>query len=131
MAKLGMMKKGYRLLNFYKLSPFTRSSNQNEDLIQKVKYFSDKEKFVVLLTDKMKIQENLVWDKYKGELIVVLGNNDVNYATLSKVTTVASHVLVFLIRSIVNPLVLQQMAVQLLQFLRFYGMPFLYMKNVC
>ena len=131
MAKLGMMKKGYRLLNFSKLSPFTRSSNQNEHLIQKVKDFSDKEKFVVLLTDKMKIQENLVWDKYKGELIVVLGNNDVNYATLSKVTTVASNVLVFLIRSIVNPLVLQQMAVQLLQFLRFYGMPYLYMKNVC
>ena len=85
-----MMKKGYWLLNFSKLSPFPRSSNQNEDLIQKVKDFSNKEKFVVLLTDKMKIQENLVWDKYKGELIVVLGNNDVNYATLSKVTTVAS-----------------------------------------
>ena len=79
----------------------------------------------------MKIQENLVWDKYNGELIVVLGNNDVNYATLSKVTTVASHVLVFLIRSIANPLFLQQMAVQLLHFLRFYGMPFLYTKNVC
>ena len=126
-----MMKKGYWFLNFSKSSSFTRPSNQNEDLIQKLKDFSDKEKFVVLLMDKMKIQENLVWDKYKGVLIVVLGNNDANYATLSKVTTVASHVLVFLIRSIVNPLVLQQMAVQLLHFLRFYGMPFLYMENFC
>ena len=55
--------------------------------------------------DEMKIQENLVWDKHNGELIgyVDLGDIDLNYATLSKVTTVASHVLVFLIRSIVNP----------------------------
>ena len=53
----------------------------------------------------MKIQENLVWDKHNGELIgyVDLGDIDLNYATLSKVATVASHVLVFLIRSIVNP----------------------------
>ena len=55
--------------------------------------------------DEMKIQENLVWDKHTGELIgyVDLGDIDLNYAKLSKVTTVASHVLVFLIRSIVNP----------------------------
>ena len=75
------------------------------ELRHKVKYFSDKGKFVVLLMDEMKIQENLVWDKHNGELIgyVDLGDIDLNYATLSKVTTVASHVLVFLIRSIVNP----------------------------
>ena len=55
--------------------------------------------------DEMKTQENLAWDKHNGELIgyVDLGDIDLNYATLSKVTTVASHVLVFLIRSIVNP----------------------------
>ena len=70
-----------------------------------VKEISDKEKFVVLLMDEMKIQENLVWDKHNGELIeyVHLGDIDLNYATLSKVTTVASHVLVFLIRSVANP----------------------------
>ena len=75
------------------------------ELRYKVKEFSDKEKFVVLLMDKMKIQENLVWDKYNGELIgyVDLGDINLNHATLSKVTTVASHVLVFLIRSIINP----------------------------
>ena len=75
------------------------------ELRHKVNYFSDKGKFVVLLMDEMKIQENLVWDKHNGELIgyVDLGDIDLNYATLSKVTTVASHVLVFLIRSIVNP----------------------------
>ena len=55
--------------------------------------------------DEMKTQENLAWDKHNGELIgyVDLGDIDLNYATLSKVTTVASHVLVFLIRNIVNP----------------------------
>ena len=75
------------------------------ELRHKVKDFSDKEKFIVLLMDEMKIQENLVWHKHNSELIgyVDLGDIDLNYATLSKVTTVASHVLVFLIRSIVNP----------------------------
>ena len=75
------------------------------ELRHKVKDFSDKEKFVVLLMDEMKIQENLVWDKDTGELIgyVHLGEIDLNYATLSTVTTVGYHVLVFLIHSIVNP----------------------------
>ena len=73
------------------------------ELRHKVKYFSDKGKFVVLLMDEMKIQENLVWDKHNGELIGYVDLGDINYAAMSKVTTVASHVLVFLIRSIVNP----------------------------
>ena len=80
-------------------------SKHHCELRHKVKYFSDKEKLVVLLMDEMKIQGNLVWDKENGELIgyVDLGDIDVNYVTLPKVTTVASHVLVFLIRSFVNP----------------------------
>ena len=75
------------------------------ELRHKVKDFSDKEKFVVLLMNEMKIQENLVWDKHNGELrgCVHIGDTDLNYATLSKVTTVAFHILFFLIRSIVNP----------------------------
>ena len=73
------------------------------ELRHKVTEFSDKEKFVVLLMDEMKIQENLVWDKHNGELIGYVDLGDINYAAMSKVTTVASHVLVFLIRSIVNP----------------------------
>ena len=39
------------------------------ELRHKVNYFSDKGKFVVLLMDEMKIQENLVWDKHNGELL--------------------------------------------------------------
>ena len=76
-----------------------RGFNPNimRELRHKLKEFSDKEKFVVLLMGEMKIQENLVWDKYNGELIgyVDIGDTDLNYATLSKVTIIASHVLVF------------------------------------
>ena len=56
--------------------------------------------------DEMKIQEDLVWDKHTGDLIgyVNLGDSQLNYATLKKSDDIASHVLVFLLRSIVNPL---------------------------
>ena len=54
----------------------------------------------------MKIQDDLVWDKHTGELIgfVDLRDPDLNYATLKDTNELATHVLVFQIRSIVNPL---------------------------
>ena len=54
----------------------------------------------------MKIQEALVWDKYSGELIgfVDLGDITTNYAVLKDVEELATHILVFLVNSIVNPL---------------------------
>ena len=54
--------------------------------------------------DEMKTKENLVWDKHNGELIgyLDLGEIDLNYATLSKVTTAPPHAFVFLIRSILH-----------------------------
>ena len=83
-----------------------RGFNENiiDELKHKVKDFSDAEKFIVLLFDEMKIQENLVWDKHSGELIgyVDLGDPSLNYATLEKVDEIASHVLVFMIRSVIN-----------------------------
>ena len=50
----------------------------------------------------MKIQEDLVWDKHTGDLIgyVDLGDTELNYATLKKSEEVATHMLVFLVRSI-------------------------------
>ena len=39
------------------------------ELLEKVKHFSDNEKCFVMLMDEMKIQENLVWDKHTGDLI--------------------------------------------------------------
>jgi len=76
-----------------------------KELIRKTADFSEAEKYVVMLFDEMKIQENLVWDKHTGELIgyVDLGNAEVNLATFNAVDTIASHVLVLMIRSIVNP----------------------------
>ena len=82
----------------------------NSKIINELKYkvssFSDAEKYMVLLLDEMKVQENLVWDKHSGELIgyVDLGDPAVNYANFDKVDTVATHILVFMLRSIVNPL---------------------------
>ena len=75
------------------------------ELNQKIKRFSDEEKFVTLLFDEMKMQENLVWDKHSGDLIgfVDLGDTNINYATLTKADQLATHVLGFLVRSIVNP----------------------------
>ena len=54
----------------------------------------------------MKIQENLRLDKHSGELIrfVDLGDINVNVPTLKNTQTLATHVLVFLVKSVVNPL---------------------------
>ena len=54
----------------------------------------------------MKIQEDLAWDKYAGELIgfVDLGDKEINVSTLKNVRELATHTLVFLVKIIVNPL---------------------------
>ena len=82
----------------------------NKDVIQElcsiVAQFQDIEKYGVLLLDEMKIKEDLVWDKHTGDLIgfVNLGDPELNFATLKKSSELASHVVLFLLRSIVNPL---------------------------
>ena len=75
------------------------------ELLKKVENFSENEKYFVILMDEMKIQENLVLDKHTGDLVgnVDLGDIDLNYATLQKSNNIATHVLVFLLRSIINP----------------------------
>ena len=77
-----------------------------EELKQKTAEFSDSERYVIILFDEMKIQEDLVWDKHTGELIgyVDLGDIKLNYATLNDVKELATHILVFLVKSVVNPL---------------------------
>ena len=76
------------------------------DLKGKTKEFSEQERYVTILLDEMKIQDDLVWDKHTGESIgfVDLGDPDLNYGTLKDTNELATHVLVFLICSIVNPL---------------------------
>ena len=38
------------------------------ELLEKIKHFSDNENFFVMLMDEVKIQENLVWGKHTGDL---------------------------------------------------------------
>ena len=58
------------------------------------------ERFVFIIFDEMKIQEDLVWDKYSGELIgfVDLGDTHTNFATLDDIKELATHALVFLLK---------------------------------
>ena len=48
-----------------------RGFNKNiiNNIKNKIKHFSDNDKFFVILMDEMKIQSNLVWGKHTGELI--------------------------------------------------------------
>ena len=77
-----------------------------DELKKKTELFSESERYVTILFDEMKIQEDLVWDKHTGELIgfVDLGDTKLNYATLKNVSELATHILVFLVKSVVNPL---------------------------
>ena len=54
----------------------------------------------------MKIQSNLVFDKHTNELIgfVDLGDDDVNAAVFDTPTTLASHVLAFMVRGVASDL---------------------------
>ena len=76
------------------------------ELSSKTKDFSSLEKYIVLSFDEMKIQDDLVYDKNTGELIgfIDLGDTDVNRATLANMEKIATHVLVFLVKSVMNPL---------------------------
>ena len=76
------------------------------ELTKKTANFSNEEKFVVISFDEMKVQEDLVWDKHTNELIgfVDLGDPAMNFSTFKEADKIATHVLVFLIKSVVNPL---------------------------
>lgn len=76
------------------------------DLKHKTQLFSNPERYIVICFDEMKVQEDLVWDKNTGELVgfVDLGDMNVNNAVLSQESQLATHILVFLIKSVVNPL---------------------------
>ena len=51
------------------------------ELLEKVIHFFDNEKFSVMLMDDMRIQENIVWDKHKGDFIgsFCFGDAELNY----------------------------------------------------
>ena len=76
-----------------------------KDLKQKTEDFSGQERYMTILIDKMKIQD-LVLEENSRELIgfIDLGDEDLNFSTFKDTSQIATHVLVFLIRSIINPL---------------------------
>ena len=76
------------------------------NLLKKTASFSEIEKYVTILFDEMKIQENLVCDKHSGELIgfVEVGDINVNFATLKNTQFTCRNVLVVLVKSVGNPL---------------------------
>ena len=76
-----------RTLRDYKkyIRPKRRFNNEVVDeLNKKTELFSESERYVTILFEEMKIQEDLVWDKHTGELIgfVDLGDMKLNYATV-------------------------------------------------
>ena len=70
------------------------------NLLKKTASFSEIEKYVTILFDEMKIQENLVCDKHSGELIgfVEVGDINVNFATLKNTQFTCRNVLVVLVK---------------------------------
>ena len=71
-----------------------------ETLREKTSSATGIQRYVVLVMDKMKIQSNLVFDKYLGDLIgfVDLGDPMTNYACLGNEDVIATHALAFLVR---------------------------------
>ena len=71
-----------------------------ESLRDKASSAAGIQRYVVLVMDEMKIQSNLVFDKYSGDLIgfVDLGDPMTNYACLGDEDVMATHALAFLVR---------------------------------
>ena len=82
------------------------SSEVIAELYSFTKDFSGFQKFVCLAFDEMKIQSNLVGNKYSGELIsyVDLGDPDINYTTFVKDDKLATHALVYYVCGIATDL---------------------------
>ena len=78
-----------------------------KELAEKTKSFMAIERYIVLVFDEMKVQEDLVWDKTTGKLISFedLGDRDLNYATLQNAQQLATHLLIFMVKSISNPVI--------------------------
>ena len=76
------------------------------ELKKQVEKLKDHQRKVVISLDEMKIQENLVYDKYSGNLVgfVDLGDPDLNYAMFSDTNALATHVMVFYLRGISSDL---------------------------
>ena len=93
-----------RVLRDYKnyFKPKAGINKENiECLREKTKSFSDVQRYVALVMDEMKIQSNLVFDKFSGDLIgfIDLGDPLTNYAYVEE-ESIATHALAFLVRGL-------------------------------
>ena len=72
------------------------------ELIKSSKDYHGTQRYTILTFDEMKIQDNLVWNKYSGDLVgfVDLGDPETNYATFQNADAVATHALAFMVRGI-------------------------------
>ena len=78
-----------------------------KDLTERTKNFSESERYVSILIDEMKVQEDLVFDKNSGNLVgfVDLGDEIMNESMLvNDLDKLATHVMVFMVKSVKNPL---------------------------
>ena len=77
-----------------------------EELKKETSSYFDVQRYVVILFDEMKIMNNLVFDKFNGELIgfTDLRDPDVNFVLLERVDMIATHALAFLIRGVCTQL---------------------------
>ena len=91
--------------NFFKPKPGFNEANVSQ-LKEQTSQLFDVQRYVILSFDEMKIQSSLVFDKHSNELIgfVDLGDDDVNIAAFDSCSGIASHVLAFMIRSVVSDL---------------------------
>ena len=76
-----------------------------QSLREKTASFTDVQRYIVVM-DEMKIQSNLVFDKFSGELIgfVDLSDPATNYANLADEEPIATHALAFLVRGLCTDL---------------------------
>jgi hypothetical protein len=94
-----------RVLRDYKnyFKPGAGITKENiEELKEKTSGFCGIQKYVAVIMDEMKIQENLVFDKTSGELIgfIDLGDPLTTFANVDEDVPVASHALAFLVRGL-------------------------------
>ena len=70
------------------------------------KDFSNLQRYICLAFDEMKIQSNLVYNKYSGEIIgyLDLGDPDIDYTTFVKDDELETHALVYYVRGIATDL---------------------------
>lgn len=96
MKKQLLISKSYQVEDVCKITKIIPDQSVDLNYIwiaKKIANFSDKENFFVYLMDEIKILNQNV----------DLGDIELKYAILQKASDIASHVLVFLLRSIVKP----------------------------